>query len=29
MLEYIGFDKIMIGAIIAFFWWQTRISQKP
>jgi hypothetical protein len=25
----IGLDKVMIGLIIAFFWWQTRSSQRP
>ncbi len=31
-MEYfgmIGMDKVMIGLIIAFFWWQTHESQRP
>ncbi len=29
MIEYFGMDKVMIFLIIAFFWWQTRESQRP
>jgi hypothetical protein len=28
-LMHIGLDKIFIALVLAFFWWQTRSSQRP